>query len=176
MSHTIKIVLPDPAMNCLDRLAASADMRTATIASRLLQSAIGEVAEGGRLAPLHAPVKSHQGSERAPWLEPYGGSPDWRKNTWAAIVALHGRYPRHLEHLKDHWWTDHAQTETLAALAHWRRELDDTATDPRQELAFQTQLNDYAQQLRQQGSGTAKTWTPGGQPGGWIGEEGSHGF
>ena len=35
-------------------------------------------------------------------------------------------------------------TEMLCALATWRSELDDTGIDPRDELAFQTQLNDYA--------------------------------
>jgi hypothetical protein len=168
MSHTIKIVLPDPAIHRLENLAASADTRTATLASHLLQSAISQAGHDGKPVLPPAPIRPPEGGERAPWLEPYGGSRDWRGSTWAAIVALHGRYPRHLAHLKDQWWTDHAQTETLSALSHWRQELDDTATDPRQELAFHTQLNDYAQQLQRQSGGATKTWQPEPAPDAWI--------
>jgi hypothetical protein len=168
MSHTIKIVLPDPAMERLSSLAVSTDTRIATLASQLLQSAVSQATQDRRSLPPPVPSRPQKGNGRAPWLEPYGGSPDWRKNTWGAIVALHGRYPRQLEHLKDQWWTDHAQTETLAALACWRQELDDTATDPRHELAFQTQINDYTQQLRQRGGGTSKSWRPDAQPADWV--------
>jgi hypothetical protein len=59
-----------------------------------------------------------------------------------AIVALRGRYPDQLQTLKDKWWTDDSTTETLAALTIWRAELDETRQDPRDEIAFQTQLND----------------------------------
>jgi hypothetical protein len=167
MSHTIKLVLPDPAMAQLDGLAASADTRIATLASQLLQHAISQAAENGKPSPPPRPAPAQPGDGRAPWLEPYGGDPNWRTATWAAIVALHARYPRHLEHLKDKWWTDHALTETLAALVCWREELDDTGRDPRQELAFHTQLNDYTQQLRQQSGGATKTWKPGVPPTAW---------
>ena len=87
---------------------------------------------------------------------------------WGAIVALHGRYPRRLEHLKDGWWNDDAHAETLCALAVWRAEIDDVGQDPREELAFQAQLADYAQTLRQQGGGVAKTWRPGAPPQEWV--------
>jgi len=87
---------------------------------------------------------------------------------WGAVVALHGRYPRHLAALKDEWWTDESHTETLCALAVWRAELDDTGQDPREELAFQTQLADYAQVLRQQGGGVTKAWKPGAPPEMWA--------
>lgn len=59
------------------------------------------------------------------------------------------RYPQHLEALQDKWWTDESTLETLAALTVWRAELDETRQDPRDELAFQTQLTDYTQHLRQ---------------------------
>ena len=61
-------------------------------------------------------------------------------------------------------------TEMLCALATWRSELDDTGIDPRDELAFQTQLNDYAHTLRQEGGGVTKTWTPGAPPYEWTNE------
>lgn len=166
MSRTIKVVLTDPAMTTLEDLATSADTRTATLAAQLLQHAIAQAGENGRTPPPSRVLAAPR-IDRAPWLEPYGGDPDWRQNTWGAIVALHGRYPRHLAHLKDQWWTDDAHTETLTALATWRQELDDTANDPRQELAFHNQLNDYAQRLNQQGGSVTKTWKPAALPPDW---------
>jgi hypothetical protein len=88
--------------------------------------------------------------------------------TWGAILALYYRYPRHLEHLKTGWWNDDAHTETLAALAHWRHELDTTTPDPRQELIFHTQLNDYAKTLQQQHGSTTQRWQPGPPPNEWA--------
>ncbi len=166
MSRCIKVVLPTPVMTRLQELADSTDTRTASLAAQLLQNAIGQASEDGKI-PSAPPITAHRGSDRAPWLEPYGGDSDWRQSAWDAIVALYGRYPRHLEHLKDQWWTDDSHTETLSALATWRQELDDTGTDPRQELAFQNQLNDYAQLLRQQGGGVTKAWRAGAAPPEW---------
>ena len=87
---------------------------------------------------------------------------------WGQVVALHGRYPRHLAGLMDDWWTDHSHTETLCALAIWRAEIDDTGQDPREELAFQNQLADYSHALRQQGGGVTKAWKPGAPPEEWA--------
>lgn len=41
---------------------------------------------------------------------------------------------------------------------------------PREELAFQTQLADYSQHLRQQGGGVTKAWKPGAAPPEWAGK------
>jgi hypothetical protein len=112
-------------------------------------------------------LPGRQGTERAPWLEPYGGDEDWRTEMWGQIVALHGRYPKALGALKKGWWIDDAQTETLCALVVWRAELDDAGVDPRDELAFQTQLSDYAHVLRQEGGGVTKAWKPGPPPAEW---------
>jgi hypothetical protein len=87
---------------------------------------------------------------------------------WGQIVALHGRYPRTLAHLKDQWWTEEQHTETLCALAVWRSDLDDAGVDPREELAFHAQLADYAQTLRQDGGGVTKAWKPGAPPEKWT--------
>jgi hypothetical protein len=100
-------------------------------------------------------------------------SDEWRLRVgemWGQIVALHGRYPRALANLKDQWWTDEQHTEMLCALATWRAEIDDAGLDPRDELAFQTQLNDYAHTLHQEGGGVTKTWTPGAPPNEWASE------
>ena len=102
--------------------------------------------------------------------QPYGGDPTWRQQMWGQVAALHGRYPRALAHLKDQWWTDEQHTETLSALATWRSEIDDAGIDPREELAFQTQLNDYAHNLQQQNTGITKTWKPGAPPEDWATE------
>jgi hypothetical protein len=72
-------------------------------------------------------------------------------------------------HLKDESWTDEAHTETLCALAVWRAEIDESGQDPREELAFQTQLADYSHTLRQEGGGVAKAWKPGAPPDNWAG-------
>jgi hypothetical protein len=129
----------------------------------LIRDGVLQAAKDGKARPIRetsVPV-AHKGNERAPWLEPYGGDPDWRTEMWGAIVALHGRYPRALGALKENWWTDEIHTETLSALAVWRAEIDDTSVDPRDEIAFQTQLAAYAETLRREGGGVTKIWKPG---------------
>jgi hypothetical protein len=173
MSQRRQIVLPDPVDQQLRELAASADTPPSTLAAQLVQAGVAQAAKDGKIRPLRqasALVGAHNGSERAPWLEPYGGDEQWRRQMWGAIVALHGRYPLQLEALKDKWWTDDSTTETMCALATWRTELDDTGQDPRNELAFQHQLTDYSQHLRQQSGGTTKQWKPGATPPEWTSE------
>jgi hypothetical protein len=125
-----------------------------------------------RFRPLRSTpaLTGTRGGECAPWLEPYGGDSDWRRQRWGAIVALHGRYPEQLQALKGKWWSSEATTETLCLLAVWRAELDDGGQDPREELAFRHQLVDYSQLLRQQGGGATKKWKPGATPPEWAGE------
>lgn len=170
MSQRRQIVLPDPADQQLRELAANADTPPSTLAAQMVQAGVAQAAKDGKVRPLRPTtvlVGAHDG-ERAPWLEPYGGNNEWRRQMWGAIVALHGRYPVQLGALKDKWWTDEATTETLCALTTWRAELDDTGQDPRDELAFQNQLTDYSQILRQQGGGVTKTWKPGAAPPEWA--------
>ena len=171
MSRPVKIVLPEPVAAQLDNLAASADEAPATLAGRIVRNGVALAAKDGKVRPLKpAPiVVGRKDGERPPWLEPYGGDPEWRSQMWGAIVALHGRYPRALGHLKDEWWTDESHTETLCALAVWRAEIDDTGQDPREELAFQTQLADYSHTLRQEGGGVTKAWKSAAPPDGWAG-------
>lgn len=170
MSHRVQVVLSDPAALQLRELAAGADTRHSTLAAQFVNNEIARAIKNGHVRPLRTgPVLADANSgERPPWLEPYGGDPEWRQQMWGAIVALRGRYPEQLEPLKDKWWTDESTVETLAALATWRAELDETRQDPRDELAFQTQLNDYSQQLRQKGGGVTKTWKPGATPPEWA--------
>jgi hypothetical protein len=132
MSQRRQIVLADPVDLQLRELAAAADTPPSTLAAQLVTSGVAQAANDGKVRPLrpaHLLVGS-KGSDRAPWLQPYGGDPDWSRQMWGQVVALHGRYPRQLEKLKGEWWKDESQTETLCALAVWRAEIDDSGEDP----------------------------------------------
>jgi hypothetical protein len=169
MSQDFKIVLPDPTAQQLYELAAQNDQRPATLASQMIQNEIALAADTGHVRPLKQTpaLTRHPGAERAPWLEPYGGDPDWRTRMWGSIVALHARYPRHLQYLKNGWWNDPATTDALCALATWRQEIDDTSNDPRDELSYQHQLTDYSNTLKQQGTDITTTWKPSTPPDDW---------
>jgi hypothetical protein len=171
VSRPVKIVLPDPVAAQLAELAANADEAAATLAARMVRNGVALAVRDGKVRPLKLGpiVVGRKDGGRPRWLEPYGGDHEWRRHMWGAIVALHGRYPRQLGALKDEWWTDESHTEILGALAAWRGEIDDTGQDPREELAFQTQLADYSHALRSEGGGVTKTWRPGAPPDGWAG-------
>ena len=170
MSHKIQVVLPDPLATQLAELAAAAGEPPSTLAGQFVRHGVAQAAKDGKVRPLRqAPVLvAGKNGERARWLEPYGGDPGWRAEMWGQIVALHGRYPRALGALKDGWWTDETHTETLCALATWRAEIDEAGEDPREELAFQAQLADYARALRGEGGGVTKAWSPGAPPTQWA--------
>jgi hypothetical protein len=170
MSQRVQVVLSDPAALQLRELAAGADTPHSTLAAQFVGNEIARAIKNGHVRPLRtAPVLADgNNGDRPPWLEPYGGDAEWRQQMWGAIVALRGRYPEQLEALKEKWWTDESTVETLGALAVWRAELDETRQDPRDEIAFQTQLNDYSQLLRQKGGGVTKAWKPGATPPEWA--------
>jgi hypothetical protein len=165
MSRRLQITLPDPIATQLAELAAAAGEPPASLAARLIADGVARGATRSDATRPRLPVRS---TERPSWLEPYGGDRAWRRETWTAIVALHDRYPRHLEHLKDGWWNDEATTETLAALAAWRIEIDQHGRDPREEIAFHHQLARYAQTLHKLGGGVESRWQPGPPPQSWI--------
>jgi hypothetical protein len=168
MSKRLQIVLPDPVAAQLRELAACSGDPFATIAAQMVRGGLALAATGGKArAPRANAIAVGEWDGRARWLEPYGGEPTWRQETWGAIVALHDRYPRHLRDVKTGWWEDESQIETLCALAVWRAEIDEAGQDPREELAFHHQLAAYAHTLRQQGGGVEKTWQPGAPPDGW---------
>jgi hypothetical protein len=168
VSRKLQIVLPDPVATQLEDLAVAAGEPLATIARQLVRDGVALAASGKVKARRPAPTVVGDDRGRPLWLEPYGGDPAWRQEMWGQVVALHGRYPRHLQDIKTGWWEDESQTETLCALAVWRAEIDEMGRDPREELAFQHQLADYWHTLRQQPGGVAKTWTPGAPPQEWI--------
>jgi hypothetical protein len=163
------VVLPDPIATQLFALACAVGDPPSTLAGQMVRSGVASAARAGTFSAIRAPPRTTAKAQeqRAPWLAPYGGDHRWSRDMWGAIVALHGRYPGHLEALKDGWWMDEAHAETLCALVLWRAAIDDDGEDPREELAFQAQLGNYAQTLRQQGGGVAKAWTPGAPPPDW---------
>lgn len=165
MSRRIQIVLPDPAADQLGEQAAAAGMPPSTLAAQLVR----EQLQSQTPEPIRGPERPRRDRlRRPPWLEPYGDRRRWRSETWGAIVALHARYPRLLAGLKDDWWQDAAHLETLCALAAWRAQIDIAGESPREELAFQDRLDDYARALNQQGGGVTKAWVPGAPPSEWA--------
>lgn len=143
MSRKLQIVLPDPIARQLEELAAGAGEPLATVARQMVRDGVAHAVKSGSLkARRQAPTVVGEATGRPRWLEPYGGDPVWRREIWGAVIALHGRYPRQLEHLHTGWWQDESQTETLCALAVWRAEIDDAGQDPREELRSSTSSPD----------------------------------
>jgi hypothetical protein len=171
-SRYIKVALAEQFAAQLDALAASSGERVATLAGQLIRYGLSEAVKDGRLRepkPARPTARQTPGG-RARWLEPYGGDPAWRADMWGQIVALHGRFPQCLSHLKDEWWNHEAHTDALCALAIWRADLDDDGTDPREELSFLTAIIDFGSLLRQEGGGVTKAWEPGAPPSEWAGK------
>lgn len=169
MSRRLQVVVPDPVAAQLEELAAVTGDPPSTLAGQFVRTGVAVAATEGVVRSLKpSPVRvPPRGDSRAQWLEPWGGDSNWRAEMWGAVVALHGRYPRLLEALRDGWWRDESHTETLCALAVWRGQIDDAGEDPREELAFQFQLSAYSRELRQEGGGVASAWNPGAPPGEW---------
>lgn len=169
-TKAIKVTLADTAIEQLGQLAEQVGQPAASLAGQMIRHCIAQALNEGKLPtqPLTAAARRKGSGQRPPWLEPYGGDEEWRGEIWAQVLALHARYPRLLAHLKDSWWTDEAHLEMLSALAAWRADLDENATDPREELTFHAQLADYAQVLRGEGGGVTKAWKPGAPPADWI--------
>lgn len=163
MSQRIQIVLPDPAAEKLRGLAAADGTPPSTLAAQYVRERL----RGVPPPETTGHPEGRHAARRPAWLEPYGASRAWRAETWGSIVALHGRYRRALGALKDGWWNDPAQLETLCALASWRAQLDTAGQDPREELTFHDRLADYAQTLKAEAGGIAATWAPGAPPAEW---------
>lgn len=163
--------MPSPVAEQLEQLAAASEQPPTTLAGQFVRSEVARAVADGRVRPLRElpSSTSPRGSGgRARWLEPYGGDAGWRMDMWGQIVALHGRYPKALAWLQDEWWSEEQLVEPLCALAVWRGEIDDAGVDPREELAFQGQIDVFAEKLRRQGGGVTKAWKPGGPPDRWL--------
>ena len=173
-SRRIKVTLPESLAQKLDKLASRAGEPPAKVAAHMIRQAVAEAeADGSARQPRtdhdtqHNDAQPPERDGRPPWLEPYGGSREWRGLMWGAIAGLHARYPEALSSLKDGWWRNATHMETLSALAVWRQWIDDAGGDPREELAFQVQLANYGHTLRQAGGSITRAWQPGAPPIEW---------
>lgn len=172
MSRRIQLMLPDPAAEQLAEEARAAGRPLGTHASQILQAHLAESTDLDRPRPVRRARSrgrspAAKGAGRPPWLPPHSARRAWRAEMWGAILALHDRYPEQLAPLQDGWWESEAHVERLCALVAWRRQLDTDAADPREELAFHVQLEDYSRSLRQKGGGITRAWTPGAPPTQW---------
>ncbi len=140
MNHRIKITLPDSTLAELRSAARDRGEPMARLATRLISAGLSaskrEPAPPVRGRAREAAEPYLGADRRAPWLEPFEGEQEWRRNMWGAIVALCGRYPRELGPLKEGWWEHTAHVESLCALVLWRDWIDQVADDPRDELVF----------------------------------------
>ncbi len=176
MSRRLKITLPETVAVQLDELAANTGEPVARLAGQMVRAGIAEAATSGQVRPPRtrpAPdtvdmTEVGDPDRRAQWIEPLGGDPHWRTLMWGSIVALHGRYPTELAHLRMGWWDNASHVETLCALVVWRDWIDTVADDPRHELAFHHQLTDYGRELLQESGGVERNWKPGPPPDGWV--------
>ncbi len=172
-SQRIKVTLPESLAQQLDKLANRAGEPPAKIAAHMIRQAVANAETDGSARRERTDDDTADDAQpperdgRPPWLEPYGGSREWRGLMWGAIVGLHTRYPDALSPLKEDWWRNPTQLETLSSLAVWRQWIDDAGRDPREELAFQAQLTDYGRTLRQEGGSVLDKWQPGAPPIEW---------
>ena len=144
MSYRLQVTVPDDLADELERRGRAGGQPASRVAAQLLVLAVNGGADrprppaprddrdGGRHVQQEPPV----------WLDPPdpGDRQSWRSQLWAAVLALHRRYEDALANLPADWWRNAALTEVLGALAAWRSTIDGCGADPREELAFHTQL------------------------------------
>ncbi len=174
MNHRIKITLSDSTIDELRGAAQARGEPMARLAARLISAGLAPGESKPEPPPPRQPGEADTAgpqprpARRACWIEPFDGEQEWRRDMWAAIVALRERYPRELGHLKDAWWEQGTHVETLCALAVWRDWIDRAADDPREELVFHSQLEEYGRALRQEGGGVSAVWQPDAPPNEWA--------
>jgi hypothetical protein len=149
----LMIRLPDPAHAALEQRALQAGEPLASTAAGLLRTVLVDGDETKPARRVRSPrpgprSRSAGAAPGAPWIAS-DDDPDWHRNTWGAIVALHKRYPRALAKLKHDWHEHPDRAETLAALAVWRANIDAAGEDPREELAFHNALQQLSRILDQ---------------------------
>ena len=147
MSYRVRITVPDMTGDELSQLAQRAGQPLSHVAADLLRAAVDRAYRPkARDEPPPVPMSPHDAS--APWLDPRDETRTrWRCELWAAVLALHERYPDELANLEADWWRSQSRIEVLGALATWRSAIDTSGRDPRQELAFHAQLAAYGQIL-----------------------------
>lgn len=174
MSRKLQLTLPQPIADTLLRLAEDADQPPGRLARQLLENAIARHADGehDRTPPParkpRRPLESAGETGPPPWIEPPGTDPGWRSLAWGAVAALQARYPHELANIPADWWQHNHHLERLTALAHWREQLDNTATDPRDELHYHEALTRLASEYEHAPAGADGPWNPVDIPAGWI--------
>jgi|HubBroStandDraft_6_1064221.scaffolds.fasta_scaffold344971_2 hypothetical protein len=168
MSFRVKITLPDNLGTQLDSLAQTLGEPVSRVAGHFVRAGLADETPGREHAPRAVrPAPSTSGP--AVWLEPFGNDRRaWRREAWAAVLALCARYPHQLARLEDGWWRQPARVELLCALAAWRDAIDHAGQDPREELAFHHQLDAIQQMLEQTPGVGADVFTPGAPPSDWL--------
>jgi hypothetical protein len=156
MSYRVRIAIPEATGDDLAQLARYAGQPASHVAADLLRAAIERASRPAARAeapPMPTPPLEGGG----PWLEPRNDTrARWRSELWTAVLALHERYPDELANLDADWWRNPSRVEVLGALATWRSTIDTSGQDPREELAFHTQLMAFGAILDQTpGSGGA---------------------
>lgn len=160
----IAITLDAHALTELQRRASTNHEPVARTAARLIRDGLLS-SQTTPATALPATQARQQTTQPPPWIEPAAKPQQWRRNLWAAVTALHKRYPQALSPLPADWWTDQALTETLAALIAWRTQLDTGAqTDPRTELLFHDRLAVVQRELTQNTDPTSPRFTAGPLP------------
>jgi hypothetical protein len=147
----LMIRLPDQTHAARQARAQQAGEPLASTAFGLLRKVLedSETATGKTCAPAHpVDIPPRTAGAGAPWVVSVD-DPAWHQNTWGTIVALHERYPRALAKLEHDCYEHPERVETLAALAFWRANIDSSAEDPREELAFHNALQQLARVLNQ---------------------------
>lgn len=171
----VAITLDPHALAELQRRAAANKEPVSRTAARMVRD--GLLSTQAATAPSSVtPVEQQpQRRERQPgpgvpsWVEPTSEQQQWRRQLWAAVSALHSRYPRALGRLPANWTADRSLVETLGALAAWRAQLDAGAnSDPRAELLFHDRLEIIERQLTHTDDPTAQRFTAGPPPSDWI--------
>ena len=149
MSYRVRITVPNGTGHDLSQIARRTGQPSSHVAADLLRGAVDRaMGPKARVESPPVPTPAHDAS--APWLEPRGETARRRRGElWDAVLALHKRYPDELANLEADWWRRPVRVEVLGALASWRSALDTGGRDPREELAFHTQLMAYGQILDQ---------------------------
>jgi hypothetical protein len=166
----VAISLDPHALTELRNRAQTNKEPVARTAARLVRDGLLSSQAAGILATAATEhIEPQNTTLRPAWIEPDTDPQQWRRQLWAAVTALHERYPEALGRLPGDWWTSRALTETLAALSQWRAQLDTgQQTDPRAELLFHDRLEILQRQLTQTTDPTGQRFTGGTPPTTWV--------
>ena len=157
MSYRLQVTVPDDLADELERRGRAGGQPASRVAAQLLVLAVnGGTNHRRKTSAREDRDEGRHVVHRPPaWLLPPNRQDReaWRRELWTAVLALHHRYPDALSSLPADWWQDPALTEVLGALVTWRSIIDVHGSDPREELAFHTQLIAFGQLLDQRPGG-----------------------